>query len=170
MTKQQEAAGSAQKKIIDWAAIEKGYRDGIKSVRSIASAAGITEAAIRKRAKRDGWVRQAAVVERPLDRSVAVADVVDEFEASGFVYGIYFDAGGERYFKIGMARSPMSRLESHQTSLPFEARIGIAYFVDNMREEERALHAAFSAKQVRGEWFRLDDDDLDFMASRARLV
>lgn len=57
MTKQQEAAGSAQKQPIDWIAIEKHYRAGIRSLRSIADEYGITEAAIRKRAKRDAWTR-----------------------------------------------------------------------------------------------------------------
>ena len=158
------------KQPVDWVAIEKHYRAGIKSLRTIGEEYGVTEGAIRKRAKRDDWARGVAVIDRPKDRSVAIAEVVDEFGSAGFVYGIYFDAGGERYFKIGMAKSPMARLDSHQTSLPFEARIGIAYFVDNMREEERTLHAAFADKQVRGEWFRLDDSDLEFMASRARLV
>ena len=159
-----------EKKFVDWVAIEKHYRAGLKSVRAVASMFGVTEAAIRKRSKRDGWTREAAVVERAPDRSVAVKDLVDEFNSAGFVYGVYFDAGGERFFKVGMAKSPVMRLESHQTSIPFEAKIGIAYFVDNMREEERLLHGAFAAKQVRGEWYRLDDDDLGFMASRARLV
>lgn len=42
----------------DWEAIERDYRAGIKSLREIAAKNGpVTEGAIRKRAKRDGWER-----------------------------------------------------------------------------------------------------------------
>lgn len=41
----------------DWECIELDYRAGIKTLRQIAEAHGITEGAIRKRAKRDEWTR-----------------------------------------------------------------------------------------------------------------
>lgn len=41
----------------DWKAIELDYRAGIKTLREIADAHGITHGAINKRAKRDGWTR-----------------------------------------------------------------------------------------------------------------
>lgn len=41
----------------DWEAIERDYRAGVLSLRAIAAQHGITEAAIRKRAKRDLWER-----------------------------------------------------------------------------------------------------------------
>ena len=44
-------------KQIDWERIEADYRAGVKSLREIAAEHGITEGAIRKRAKRDGWVK-----------------------------------------------------------------------------------------------------------------
>ncbi len=46
-----------EKKPVDWAEIERDYRSSSMSVREIARWYGITEAAIRKRAKRDGWTR-----------------------------------------------------------------------------------------------------------------
>ncbi len=39
----------------DWEAIETAYRAGVMSLREIASQHGISEDAIRKRAKRDDW-------------------------------------------------------------------------------------------------------------------
>lgn len=42
---------------IDWERIEIDYRAGIMSLREIAGPFGITEGAVRKRAKRDGWER-----------------------------------------------------------------------------------------------------------------
>ena len=41
----------------DWERIELDYRSGIKSLRQIADENGISEGAIRKRAKRDDWTR-----------------------------------------------------------------------------------------------------------------
>lgn len=41
----------------NWAQVEADYRAGIRSLRAIADDAGISEGAIRKRAKRDQWQR-----------------------------------------------------------------------------------------------------------------
>lgn len=41
----------------DWEAIESAYRAGLMSLREIAAQHGISEGAIRKRAKRDDWSR-----------------------------------------------------------------------------------------------------------------
>lgn len=46
-----------ERKSVDWERLEADYRAGILSLREIASAHDITEGAIRKRAKRDGWER-----------------------------------------------------------------------------------------------------------------
>ena len=45
------------KTVIDWEVVEKHFRAGILSLRQIAEECGGTEGAIRKRAKKDGWVR-----------------------------------------------------------------------------------------------------------------
>lgn len=47
----------AEKRNIDWERIEADYRAGVLSLREIGVPHEITEGAIRKRAKRDGWVR-----------------------------------------------------------------------------------------------------------------
>ncbi|RZG86801.1 hypothetical protein EXE10_06220 [Acinetobacter sp. WCHAc060033] len=47
----------AEKKVIDWEKIELDYRAGVKSLREIASEQGVSDTAIRKRAKRDDWSR-----------------------------------------------------------------------------------------------------------------
>lgn len=44
----------------DWEAIESAYRAGVMSLREIASQHGISDTAIRKRAKKDGWARDLA--------------------------------------------------------------------------------------------------------------
>lgn len=47
----------SERKVIDWELIERHYRAGLLSLREIARDVGVTEGAIRKRAKRDGWSR-----------------------------------------------------------------------------------------------------------------
>lgn len=44
----------------DWERIELDYRAGIKTLRQIAGEHGISDTAVRKRAKRDGWERDLA--------------------------------------------------------------------------------------------------------------
>jgi hypothetical protein len=47
----------AAAKSIDWEVVHLEYRANLLSIRQIADRHGITDGAIRKRAKRDGWVR-----------------------------------------------------------------------------------------------------------------
>ncbi len=46
-----------EKKPVDWAEIERDYRAGTMSIRELAAWYGISDTAIRKRAKKDGWER-----------------------------------------------------------------------------------------------------------------
>lgn len=154
------------KPTIDWEAVERDYRAGILSVREIGAKCGCTHTAINKRAKRDGWERERAARQQEPVRLVS-----DELDRAGFVYVIYLeDTASERFYKIGMAASFTARCDAHQCASPFPICVACAYFVGNMRAEERFLHAEFSDKRVRGEWFRLADSDLDQIARRAKLV
>ena len=154
------------KPAIDWEAVERDYRAGILSVREIGAKCGCTHTAINKRAKRDGWERERAARQQEPVRLVS-----DELDRAGFVYVIYLeDTASERFYKIGMAASFTARYDAHQCASPFPICVACAYFVGNMRAEERFLHAEFSDKRVRGEWFRLADSDLDQIARRAKLV
>jgi hypothetical protein len=46
-----------KKREFDWINIERDYRAGVKSNKQMEREYGCTEAAIRKRAKKEGWVR-----------------------------------------------------------------------------------------------------------------
>lgn len=154
------------KPAIDWEAAERDFRAGQLSNRMIAEKHGVSETAIRKRAKRDGWERERAARQQEPVRLVS-----DELDRAGFVYVIFLeDTASERFYKIGMAASFSARCDAHQCASPFPICVACAYFVGNMRAEERFLHAEFSDKRVRGEWFRLADSDLDQIARRAKLV
>lgn len=54
---------------VDWEAVEREYRAGIKTLRQIADEAGVVHGAINKRAKKNGWSRDlsAKVAQRAED-------------------------------------------------------------------------------------------------------
>lgn len=163
---------------IDWERIEGDYRAGILSLREIAEAGGCTEGAIRKRAKRDGWDRGNVAEHRNSDtRAAILRRVKDEpkrvpiRQKAGFLYVIYIDdSASERFYKIGMSETFSARFTAHQCASPFDICVACAYFVPDMRAEERGLHVLFADKRVRGEWFRLTVEDVRLIAARAALV
>ena len=53
----------------DWLAIEGAYRAGIKSVREIADEYGSASSTIQHRAKKNGWIRDAAGTKRQIVRA-----------------------------------------------------------------------------------------------------
>lgn len=70
------AATAGDKPAPDWERIESDYRAGILSLREIASPYKVTEGAIRKRAKRDGWERDlAAKIQAKAESLVRKAEV-----------------------------------------------------------------------------------------------
>ena len=65
-------------RIIDWEAIERDYRAGVRSLREMGDAYGVTHGAIRKRALRDGWVRDLGAKIRAKAESLVSADAVSD--------------------------------------------------------------------------------------------
>ena len=161
----------ADKKQIDWERIELEYRAGLLSVREIAASHGITHGAINKRSKRDGWEHDLTARIRAKADAVIIPRDVDEFKREGFIYVIYIDdSSGDRFCKIGMAKAFTPRFMAHQCASPFEIGVACAFFVANMRAEEKYLHQKFSSKRVRGEWFKLSHDDIVEISKRSVLA
>lgn len=80
-----EQAQAAKAKKADWKAIELDYRAGIKTLRAIADQHSISNVAIVKRAKRDGWERDLsakirAKAEALVSKSVVSSPVSKESE------------------------------------------------------------------------------------------
>lgn len=71
---------------------------------------------------------------------------------------IYFIGGDVGHIKIGVSRSPHSRLAGIQTGSPIPLRILAT--VTGGFDEERAYHARFAAHRVQGEWFERHPDIL----------
>ncbi len=80
---------------IDWEAIEREYRAGQLSVRQIAKMFGVSDPAILKRAKRDGWTRDLAAKVREAVRTKLVSAEVSASNARDIV-----EAASDRGFAV----------------------------------------------------------------------
>ena len=63
-----------QNKAIDWEGVERDFRAGVMSIREIAKWYGISDTAIHKKAKADGWERK----QQPphIDRKALIGEIV----------------------------------------------------------------------------------------------
>lgn len=77
-------------------------------------------------------------------------------QISSHVYVIH--AVGTDYFKIGLSKTPVKRLVTLQPLLPFE--LNIVHECQGSFAMESKIHDIFSKKRIRGEWFKLNDQDL----------
>ena len=78
--------------------------------------------------------------------------------------GVYLLRDGE-YFKIGHTSNFAVRISEIRVSNPRE--IEVSAFIETINRAqakrlERALHTFFALKRVRGEWFELNSEDLEF--------
>jgi hypothetical protein len=81
----------------------------------------------------------------------------------GYVYLIR--AMGENLYKIGKSTNPEKRVQSIIGGLPMKAEaIHIAWFEDHSYAEQM-FHDTFSKTRKNGEWFILEDEDVEFIKS-----
>lgn len=80
---------------------------------------------------------------------------------------IYLLRGGGSRFKIGKTIDPAKRLSQFQISSPDIAQFEVVIATGRMSELESNLHAQFKDKRIRGEWFMLFDEDVNFIKSLA---
>lgn len=78
--------------------------------------------------------------------------------------GCVYIVKADGLYKIGSSKRPHKRIAQLRTASPFiEPVHHIQCFA--WREVERFLHRVFASKRVVGEWFALNDADLDRIAS-----
>lgn len=105
----------AEKPTRDWEAIERDYRAGLLSLREIAGEHDITEAAIRKRAKRDGWSRDlSAKIQAKADELVRKAEVRSSVRAANQASErAIIEANAERIAQVrGEHRADIARMRA----------------------------------------------------------
>lgn len=61
-------------------------------------------------------------------------------------------------FKIGVSNAPGERLQSLQTSNPYELVIVHTFVADTAEEAEAKLHEMYGEYRMSGEWFQLPVD------------
>lgn len=110
----------SEKPLPDWERIEADYRAGILSLREIAAPFKVTEGAIRKRAKRDGWERnlEARIQEKAdsLVRKAAVRNAVRSGQAA--TEREIVEANAERIAQVrGEHRADIQRVRTLGLSL-----------------------------------------------------
>lgn len=80
-------APKAKRKAIDWEAVEREYRIGLKTLRQIGEEFGCSHVAVKKRAEREGWVRDLSAkireaTESKVTKAVVTREVTKETTAS----------------------------------------------------------------------------------------
>ncbi len=103
------------KPVVDWERIEADYRAGILSLREIALPFGVTEGAIRKRAKRDGWERDLGPkIQAKADALVRKAEVRNTVRnANAATERQIIEANAERIAQVrGEHRSDIARVRN----------------------------------------------------------
>jgi hypothetical protein len=84
---------------------------------------------------------------------------------SAYVYLFWMEGG---FYKIGIASNVARRLKEFQ-HLPYEVRLIHSFHAENAEWAEVELHAKFADKRVRGEWFRLTPEDVEYVCAIERV-
>lgn len=84
-------------------------------------------------------------------------------DPSGYVYLIHADNG---LYKIGSTADPDDRMRTFKLRLPFDVEYEHLIETEDRGALERLLHRRFASKRInKGEWFRLDDEDVAYIKS-----
>jgi hypothetical protein len=83
---------------------------------------------------------------------------------------VYLIGDNEGRYKIGCTKHPVERLKQLQTANPSDLKIICTVSVKNDFMVERTLHRQFAEKNINGEWFVLDSDDIDNFTESASKI
>lgn len=80
----------------------------------------------------------------------------------GFVY-IIKDITLTQCYKIGHTANPNRRVYDFGIALPFEIMVVMLIKVNDPLELETTLHHMFADKRTNGEWFKLTDEEINYV-------
>ena len=84
----------------------------------------------------------------------------------GYVYLLFLKCAG--YYKIGLSNNPDRRVwKEISPVLPEEPELICTIETEDMHSLEAGLHARFANKRANGEWFRLDNSDVEHIKGLA---
>lgn len=127
-------------------------------------------------AVRDGfgqYVKKLTELEQAAERATNARKELEQFKKElekdrildtyGFVY--LFHEVGTNCYKIGMSKNPDKRLSGLKTSHSAEIVKIWDIETSDMATLEVELHNKFREKRIRGEWFNLSHEDVDYIKS-----
>lgn len=82
--------------------------------------------------------------------------------SAGYIYLLSSSVG---YFKIGRALDIKTRMKSHERDYPVKLKLVHSIAVKYMIQCESFLLRLYRDKKMQGEWFELDDEDVDWIKS-----
>jgi hypothetical protein len=85
----------------------------------------------------------------------------------GFIYLATNNLGDH---KIGMSEKPVQRIEKMGIKLPFPLDVVHLIETNDMRAAESALHDRFSTKRIKGEWFKLSEEDIQAICAISEMM
>ncbi|QRF60240.1 hypothetical protein [Variovorax paradoxus] len=115
-----DAREPEDKPIAHWPTIEADFRAGIKSIRQIAREHGLSETAIRKRAKAEDWTRDlSAAIQAKADDLVRREAVRNEVRAANQIPDkVVVDANANAVYRVQMAhRAGLTKLSALRDGL-----------------------------------------------------
>jgi hypothetical protein len=150
----------------DWEAIERAYRAGSLSVRAIADSNGVTEGAVRKRAKKEGWTRDLTVkVQQATKDKLVRAEVRTDGTQDAAVRtddDIIEEASEQAATVVLSHRTGLAKWRKIADKLS-DALGDMDVVADNLGDFSRALNAGVDAqlKVIKGERqaYNLDTDE-----------
>jgi len=88
----------------------------------------------------------------------------------GYIYLIENTVEFETFYKIGYTINLNNREKQLSTGNPGSMKILKSFQTDWNRKVETTLHRQFNSKRVRGEWFRLDRNDVDNFLTKCHII
>jgi hypothetical protein len=92
----------------------------------------------------------------------AEARRLEQERNTGYVYLMRSENG---YYKIGISKDVAKRLQSINYSIPIEIELIHSFRISDYQVVERFLHDKYSSKIFRYEWFKLDEQDIEWIKS-----
>lgn len=86
---------------------------------------------------------------------------------SGVLAGVVYVLESAYGYKIGRTRSMPDRMRVFGVQLPFMYKIPFCVWFDDCHAAERRFHNVFASKRINGEWFDLDESDLELIRRAA---
>ncbi len=93
-----------------------------------------------------------------IDQFNTISKIKNKIESSEFLYIVYSEYG----CKIGISKSPLDRLETIRLGIPSQTCFYIGLYIGEQSAIfEKKLHAQYKKQKISGEWFYLNEDNLE---------